>query len=36
MLLNSDPETVVSKDDELILIGTAQAEKNFMDHYPTE
>ncbi|PKN43125.1 MAG: potassium transporter TrkA [Deltaproteobacteria bacterium HGW-Deltaproteobacteria-18] len=34
MLLNPDPGTSVSKDDELILIGTAQAEKNFMEQYP--
>jgi Trk K+ transport system NAD-binding subunit len=33
MLLNPEPETIVSQDDELILIGTAQAEKNFMEHY---
>ena len=33
MLLNPDPETIVSKDDELILIGTVQAEKNFMEQY---
>lgn len=33
MLLNPEPETILSKDDELILIGTAQAEKNFMEHY---
>jgi Trk K+ transport system NAD-binding subunit len=34
MLLNPDPGTIVSKEDELILIGTAQAEKNFMEQYP--
>ena len=33
MLLNPEPETILSKDDELILIGTAQAEKNFMERY---
>ncbi len=33
MLLNPDPGTIISKDDELILIGTAQAEKDFMEHY---
>ncbi|MDY0228270.1 MAG: NAD-binding protein [Desulfomicrobium apsheronum] len=31
MLLNPEPDTIVSKNDELILIGTAQAEKNFME-----
>ena len=34
MLLNPDPGTIVSRDDELILIGTAEAEKNFMERYP--
>ena len=34
MLLNPEPDTIVSKNDELILIGTAQAEKNFMEQYP--
>jgi Trk K+ transport system NAD-binding subunit len=34
MLLNPEPDTIVSKDDELILIGTAQAEKAFMEQYP--
>lgn len=35
MLLNPDPGTVVTQDDELILIGTAQAEKSFMEQYQT-
>ncbi|SFJ55935.1 Trk K+ transport system, NAD-binding component [Desulfomicrobium apsheronum] len=34
MLLNPEPDTIVSKNDELILIGTAQAEKNFIEQYP--
>ena len=34
MLLNPEPDTVVTKNDELILIGTAQAEKNFIEQYP--
>jgi K+/H+ antiporter YhaU regulatory subunit KhtT len=34
MLLNPGPDTVISDDDELILIGTAQAEKIFMEQYP--
>jgi K+/H+ antiporter YhaU regulatory subunit KhtT len=34
MLLNPDPATVLARDDELILIGTAQAEKSFMENYP--
>ena len=35
MLLNPHPGTVVTQDDELILIGTAQAEKSFMEQYQT-
>lgn len=34
MLLNPNPNTVLAHDDELILIGTGQAEKSFMEHYP--
>ena len=34
MLLNPNPNTILAHDDELILIGTAQAEKSFMEHYP--
>jgi Trk K+ transport system NAD-binding subunit len=33
MLLNPGPDTVILDDDELILIGTAQAEKVFMEQY---
>ncbi len=34
MLLNPNPNTILAHDDELILIGTGQAEKSFMEHYP--
>lgn len=34
MLINPDPDTVVSTEDELILIGTAEAEKKFAERYP--
>lgn len=34
MLLNPDPGTVVGAEDELILIGTAEAERKFVEQYP--
>jgi len=33
MLINPDPSSVVNEGDELILIGTAEAEKKFMEKY---
>jgi hypothetical protein len=34
LTINPDPETVLAKTDELLLIGTARAEKAFMEKYP--
>jgi Trk K+ transport system NAD-binding subunit len=33
MLINPDPSTILNRDDELILIGTAEAERCFADTY---
>ncbi len=35
MLINPEPATVLQKGDELILIGTAEAEKKFAENYPS-
>ena len=34
LTINPDPEIVLAKTDELLLIGTARAEKVFMEKYP--
>ncbi len=34
LTINPDPETVLAKIDELLLIGTARAEKAFVEKYP--
>jgi K+/H+ antiporter YhaU regulatory subunit KhtT len=33
LLLNPDPRMPLGKEDELILIGTVDAEKKFMEQY---
>jgi len=33
MLINPDPSTILNRDDELILIGTAEGERCFADTY---
>jgi Trk K+ transport system NAD-binding subunit len=33
MNINPAPDVILNKDDELILIGTAEAEKSFIEHY---
>jgi len=33
MILNPDPFSPLEEDDELILIGTVEAEKHFMEKY---
>jgi Trk K+ transport system NAD-binding subunit len=33
MIINPDPATILNQDDELILIGTAEAERRFADAY---
>ena len=35
MVINPEPSTVLEKGDELILIGTAEAEKKFTENYPS-
>jgi Trk K+ transport system NAD-binding subunit len=35
MMINPEPATVLEKGDELILIGTAEAEKKFAENYPS-
>jgi K+/H+ antiporter YhaU regulatory subunit KhtT len=34
LIINPDPAIVLEKKDELVLIGTASAEKLFMEKYP--
>ncbi|MHB8791318.1 MAG: potassium channel family protein [Desulfobulbaceae bacterium] len=33
LILNPDPQLPLEEDDELVLIGTVDAEKRFMDHF---
>ena len=33
MHINPDPSTVVTAEDKLILIGTAEAERTFLEKY---
>jgi len=35
MMINPEPSTVLEKGDELILIGTAEAEKKYTESYPS-
>jgi Trk K+ transport system NAD-binding subunit len=36
MIINPDPATVMESEDELVLIGTSEAEKKFAEEYPLQ